>query len=60
MRVMVSVSLDNDLITRLDRAITAKGLKRSAVVAAAVEYWLKHQDDAPVVETMISNPEREN
>lgn len=57
-RVMVSVSLDNELVARVDQAIKRKGMKRSAVVAAALENWLKHQDDAPIAETMVTNPNR--
>lgn len=49
MRVIISISLDSDLIVRLEQAIDERNLNRSEVFREACELWLR-QKEAPKVE----------
>ena len=49
MRVIISISLDSDLIVRLEQAIDERNLNRSEVFREACELWLR-QEAAPEIE----------
>lgn len=52
-RVMISVSLDSDLISRISTAMDPRE-NRSAIVAEALEEWLLRRNQAPEVEPQKS------
>lgn len=59
MKKTFGISFDTDLFREFSAACRKKSINRSALINSLVQFWLDHQDDAPKVETIVHDPDRD-
>lgn len=59
MKVKKAFSVEYDVWEKFAHICRVKAINRSALITSLLEYWVAHQNDAPVVEAMLHDPERD-
>lgn len=59
MKKTYSISIDTELFREFSAVCRRKAINRSALINSLIQFWLDHQDDAPKVETIVHDPDRD-